>query len=108
MPFDAKKLFDQLARDPVPVKCGEVFDVIVEGAVILSSGSCDMGPTDEEDHKMYFALQEDWLRKAQRVCDRAGASCPKPQEGGGSKLLENNCEYGIWTMKWLFKTKCTA
>jgi hypothetical protein len=110
MAFDVKKLLDQLDKDPVPVKCGDVFDVIVWVEIIPRLG-CEGGPTDEEEREMYRALQEEWLSAAQKVCNRAGASCPKPQQAGG-KLLENVCakvgEIDIWRIKTLIKTKCTA
>jgi hypothetical protein len=55
--FDEKKLFDQLAKDPVPVKCGDMFDVIVWTEVILRL-RCNGGPTDEEEREMMRLLQE--------------------------------------------------
>jgi hypothetical protein len=56
---------------------------------------------------MMRLLQEEWLSAAHKVCERAGASCPKPKQAGG-RLLENVCENDIWRIKMLIKTKCTA
>jgi hypothetical protein len=36
--FNVKELLDQLDRDPVPVKCGDVFDVIVWAEIIPRLG----------------------------------------------------------------------
>jgi hypothetical protein len=88
-----------------PVKCGEAFDLIIVNEINLRLG-CSGGPTDEEERQMNRELQEEWLRKAQQECARAGTSCPKPIEVEGGGLLENKCENDIWTIKMLFRTKC--
>jgi hypothetical protein len=104
MAFDEKKLFEQLAKDPVPVKCGEEFDVIVWAEVSLRLG-CQGAPTDEEEREMMQLLQGEWISAAKNRCQ---SSCPKPLQVAGGRLLENVCENDIWRIKQLIRTKCVA
>ena len=104
--LDEKKLSDQLAKDPVPVKCGDEFHVVVFAEVDLRLG-CDGGPTDEEEREMQRLLEGEVLSETRFACERVGAICPKPQVLS-TELVEHFCENDIWRQKLLVKIKCTA
>ena len=74
--LDEKKLSDQLAKDPVPVKCGDEFHVVVFAEVDLRLG-CDGGPTDEEEREMQRLLEGEVLSETRFACERVGGELSK-------------------------------